>query len=268
VRELLGCGHRRLIIAVAPRPHRAPDAIIRIVAQPADADPDESGEHAGLAYARFRPQGKPIGGMLVLHGAASRKENHFDFVSRAREEGFEAIGFDARGHGDSAGEMDGRAIDDVVAIASLLPRPLALRGSSMGGYFAIVTAARCEAAAVVAICPASARGLAAGLHRPERTFAADVAALEELLGEHDEIAAVRDLTAPLLIQHAEEDEIVPIAHSREVLAAAGSADKRLTAIPGGHHRSVQHDPALQAQAIAFAREAIVAASRAASTGRA
>jgi uncharacterized protein len=230
--------------------------MINPVAQPAVDGPDESGEHAGLAYARFRAEGTPVGGMLILHGAGSRKESHFDFALRARAAGFETIAFDARGHGASAGQMDGRAIDDVVDVASLLPRPLALRGSSMGGYFALVAAARCEAAAVVAICPASAAGLTAGLRSPQRSFAADEAAVAALLAGHDEAEAVSELTAALLIQHAEGDEVVPISHSRELLAAAASRDKHLTAVPGGHHRSVQHDPALQAQAVEFARAAV------------
>ena len=223
--------------------------------------PDELADHAGLAYARFRPEGEPLGGLLVLHGAGSRKENHFDFAEAARAAGFEAIAFDARGHGETGGRLDARAIDDVVTVAGLLPRPLALRGSSMGGYFALVAAKRAGASAIVAICPASAAGLAAGLRSPQRAFAADVAALEDLFRRNDEIETARALAAPLLIQHAEGDEVVPVAHSHTLLEAAASAVKRLVVVPGGHHRSVQHDAALQAQAVAFARDAVARAAR-------
>ena len=54
---------------------------------------------------------------------------------------------------------------DVETMAGLLPEgaPLGLRGSSMGGYLALVAAAQLDAAAVVAICPASADHLAQGL---------------------------------------------------------------------------------------------------------
>jgi alpha-beta hydrolase superfamily lysophospholipase len=221
-----------------------------VSARAADA-PDEAGEHAGLAYARFRPARGPRGGILILHGAGSRKENHFDFASAARDAGFEAVTFDARGHGATGGKLDGRAIEDVVAVASLLPRPLALRGSSMGGYFALVAGAHCGAEGLVAVCPASAAGLSAGLRSPERSFAADVDALDGLLADNDAVDAASRLAAPLLIQHAEGDEVVPIAHSRALLAAARTPHRHLVAVPGGHHRSVQHDPRLQAQALEF-----------------
>jgi uncharacterized protein len=218
--------------------------------------PGEYGEHAGLAYARFVPSGRPLGGVLVLHGAGSRKENHFDFALRARDAGFEAIAFDARGHGATGGALDGRAVEDVVAVASLLPRPLGIRGSSMGGYLALVASRAAAPEAVVAICPASAAGLTAGLRSPQRRFAADVEELVPLFAAHDELAAARDMRAALLIQHAEEDEVVPIGHSRELLAASGSPAKQLVAVPGGHHRSVQHDPELQGQALEFLRLAL------------
>jgi alpha-beta hydrolase superfamily lysophospholipase len=94
-----------------------------------------------------------------------------------------------------------------------------------------------------------------------------VEALEHLLSRNDEIDAARALRAALLIQHAEGDEVVPIDHSRALLDAAGSTVKQLVAVPGGHHRSVQHDPELQAQAVAFARAAI-ADQRRRTTGRA
>ncbi|MEA2272937.1 MAG: uncharacterized protein QOI98_1645, partial [Solirubrobacteraceae bacterium] len=146
--------------------------------------PDEVGEQHGLAYARFRPPTAVRGGIVVLHGAGSCKESHFDFAHAAREAGFEAIAFDARGHGASGGRLDGRAIDDVVAIASLLPRPLALRGSSMGGYFALVSARVAGAGAVVAVCPASGGGLLRGLDAGRLTFTADRAALGELFSNN------------------------------------------------------------------------------------
>ena len=52
---------------------------------------------------------------------------------------------------------------------------------------------------------------------------------------------------PLLLLHAEGDEQVPVEHSRAMHAAAQEAGvaSRLVVVPGGHHRSAQHDPELQ-----------------------
>jgi pimeloyl-ACP methyl ester carboxylesterase len=213
--------------------------------------PAEQGVRDGLAYALFLPDGEPSGGVVVIHGAGSQKENHFDFARECRAAGLAAVAFDQRGHGASAGALDGRAIDDVASVAGLLPGgvPVALRGSSMGGWLALAAGAALDAAAVVAICPASSDQLARGLRSGRFTFRADPETLEPLLRETDLGAAARALGARLLLMHAEGDEDVPVEHSRELHAAAPGS--RLEVVPGGHHRSVQHDSELQALAVRF-----------------
>ena len=42
------------------------------------------------------------------------------------------------------------------------------------------------------------------------------------------------------------DEQVPVEHSRELAERTSNPHSRLIAVPGGHHRSVQHDAELQA----------------------
>ncbi len=195
-----------------------------------------------------------IGGVVVLHGAGSCKESHYDFARAALPLGIAALTFDQRGHGESEGPLDGHALWDVGTMAQRLRAaigaslPIALRGSSMGGYFSIVAAPLVGAAAVIAICPASAEGLRRGLRDGVFDFGADGPSLDALLAAHDEFAAVEALDVPLLVLHAEGDERVPVQHSRELAARAGEAC-RLIAVPGGHHRSVQHDPELQAVAL-------------------
>src|SRR5919107_1752012 len=111
---------------------------------------------AALAHALDTPAGAPWGRLVILHGAGSRKENHADMGAAAAAAGLAAVRFDMRGHGETGGRLDGRALEDVAAAAALLPAglPFALRGSSMGGYLALGAAERAGAAAVVAICPA------------------------------------------------------------------------------------------------------------------
>jgi pimeloyl-ACP methyl ester carboxylesterase len=144
--------------------------------------PDDAGTLHGLAYALYRPEdAEPAGGVVILHGAGSSKESHLDFARACRAHGLAAVAFDQRGHGASAGPMDARAVDDVAAIASLLhPLPVGLRGSSMGGWLALVAA--------------------------------------------------------------------------ETVGARAAPGSRLVAVPGGHHRSVQHDPELQALTLRFLRK--------------
>ncbi|MCW2986436.1 MAG: lysophospholipase [Conexibacter sp.] len=222
--------------------------------------PAETGELDGLAWARFAPAGRePAAGVVVLHGADSRKESHFDFARACADGGLAALAFDARGHGESAGPLDGRAIQDIARMADLLRsragvEQVALRGSSMGGYLALVAAQAAGAAAVVAICPASAVGLSVGIRGTRFGFDADRDAVVALLGDHDETAAAEALTVPLLLLHAEGDEVVPADLSRALHAAAPSS--KLIITPGGHHRSIQHDPELQGVAVRFLTRAM------------
>jgi alpha-beta hydrolase superfamily lysophospholipase len=225
--------------------------------------PSEIGVHDGLSYSLWLPKAPASGGVVVLHGAGSCKENHHDFARAALGAGLAAIAFDQRGHGESEGPLDGRALQDVATIAALLrahlqdaEAPIALRGSSMGGYLSLVSAAAARAAAVVAICPASAEGLRRGLAKRRFSFDADERALDAFLAEHDERDALAALSAPVLLLHAEGDEQVPVEHSRELARLARSPHSRLIAVPGGHHRSVQHDPDLQAASLRFISRAL------------
>ena len=211
----------------------------------------------GLSYALFAPAAEAVGGVIVLHGAGSSKESHYDFARLCRGSGLAAVCFDVRGHGDSEGPLDDRAIDDIAAIRTLLPadRPVALRGSSMGGWLALVAAARVRAAAVVAICPATSEGLLRGLRTGRLAFDAERPALDRVLAANDPEVAARELGERLLLLHAEGDETVPVEVSRRLHELAPGS--RLVAVPGGHHRSVQHDGELQALAVRFLRNALV-----------
>jgi pimeloyl-ACP methyl ester carboxylesterase len=209
-----------------------------------------------LAHALDRPDGDPWGGLVILHGAGSRKENHAGMARAATAAGLVAVRYDMRGHGATGGLLDARAIEDVAAAAALLPDglPVALRGSSMGGYLALVAAAETGAGAVVAVCPAPAPLLARGLRTGRLEVAADTAALESLLAAHPLEAAVAALDIPVLIQHAAGDEQVPVAGSRALAGVLRHPASRLDETPGGDHRSVQHDPRAQAAALAWLRD--------------
>ncbi len=230
-----------------------------------DAVPDEIAAHDGLAYSLWLPKGPlaPRGGVVILHGAGSSKESHHDFARVVVGSGLAAIVFDQRGHGASPGPLDGRMVQDTAQIAELLRERIgspdagiALRGSSMGGYLAIVAARPARAAAVVAICPASAGGLRRALASGAFQFDAELPAVDQLLADNDLGAAVAALEMPLLLLHAEGDEQVPVQHSRELANQFSAPGSRLITVPGGHHRSVQHDHELQAVSLRFIEQAL------------
>lgn len=226
--------------------------------------PTELGRQAGLSYSFWAPAGARTAraAILILHGAGSCKESHYDFARAALALDLAVIAFDQRGHGESDGPMDSRMLADVILMASLLQdrigpdAPLALRGSSMGGYLSILAATPAQASAVVAICPASAGGLRRALAAERLDFDSDAEALDAFLAGNALEPALRALEAPLLLLHAEGDEQVPVQHSRELSATATAPGSRLITVPGGHHRSIQHDEELQAVSLRFIVKAL------------
>jgi alpha-beta hydrolase superfamily lysophospholipase len=223
--------------------------------------PPELGEIDGLSYALFLPDSQPRAGVVILHGAGSAKESHFDFARGCRADGIAALAYDARGHGRSEGRFGPAAVDDVLAMVERLRehvKRVALRGSSMGGFQAIHAAARDHSlCAVVAICPAPDDSLLRMLRSDEPLrFRCDVPATERWLESADlfEAAGRLGLDTALLLLHARGDEQIPWTVS-EQLHAAAHEPKRLLILPGGHHRSLQHDLEIQALSRRFILEA-------------
>jgi dienelactone hydrolase len=193
------------------------------------------------ATLRPAPPGAP--GVVVVHGYGSRKENHADFAERCAAAGMAALAVDLRGHGASGGRADAGMLDDVLAaLAALRGRGherLGLRGSSLGGFLALHAAARDPAVrAVAAICPARPQGLA-------RVLDADwplALPLAPAVAREDGVARG--------YWHATGDDRVPWG-ATFALAGVTPQPMRLRIALGGSHRSLQHDPAVQAETVAF-----------------
>jgi alpha-beta hydrolase superfamily lysophospholipase len=234
---------------------------------PSPRTASDRGVHDGRPYELWLPAGEadpPWPAILILHGAGSRKENHADFARAASGYGWAALAFDQRGHGSSEDEMSPAAIADVTRMARLLAdiegvdeSRLCVRGSSMGGFLAIHSAATSEAiAGAIAICPAGEADLLRSVRDGELEMRADEVALEAWLGEHD----LRDAVAlmgdkPLLLIHARGDESIPYTWSEELYEHAAEP-RKLIVMPGGHHRSVQHDAELHGVALRWLERAL------------
>jgi len=223
------------------------------------------GVHEERAYELWLPETPPPWpGIVILHGAGSRKENHADFSRAATGYGWAALSFDHRGHGSSEDEMAPAALGDVSRMARLLAetegvdaRRVCVRGSSMGGFMAIHAAAVSDAiAGAITICPAGEGDLLRGLRRGELDMRADAPALKAWLQEHEIGDAVELMgPKPLLLVHARGDEQIPYIHSEELYRRAGEP-RKLIVLPGGHHRSAQHDAELHGIALRWLERAL------------
>ncbi|MEA2483179.1 MAG: uncharacterized protein QOC55_1126 [Thermoleophilaceae bacterium] len=226
-------------------------------------EPPRLGERNGLAYALFLPDGQPPAGIVIAHGAGSAKESHFDFGRACRGAGLAALAFDARGHGHSTGDFGPSAFADVLDMVDVMREHtphVALRGSSMGGFQVLHAAAIADppVVAVVAVCPAPEDMLLRGVRSGRLTdFRMDREQMEPWLQSLDIRKAVASLAgrSAVMFMHAEGDESVPYTVSEELYLATGEP-KRLLIVPGGHHRSLQHDGEMQAETIRFVERAL------------
>jgi uncharacterized protein len=224
--------------------------------------PTAEGVEAGRPYLMWMPErgSAPHPGMVILHGAGSRKENHADFARACAARGWAALAYDQRGHGEADDEMGPAALGDVGRMATFLatadgvdPRRVCARGSSMGGFMALHAAASSDAiAGAIAICPAWEDDLRRGLRSGDFEFHASAdarAGLEAWLAEHDLRDAVELMgSKPLFLAHARGDERIPYTRTEELYERAAEP-RKLVLVAGGHHRSVQHDGELQEVAL-------------------
>jgi alpha-beta hydrolase superfamily lysophospholipase len=223
--------------------------------------PSETGVHEGRPYMLWLPQSPPPWrAMVILHGAGSRKENHGDFGRACAASGWAAVAFDQRGHGESDEGMSPEALADVGRMARFLaavdgtdPARVCVRGSSMGGFMAIQAAATSDQiAGAIAVCPAGTHHLLRGMRAGTMRIGIDPGtegSLEAWLAEHDLRDAVELMGAkPLLLIHARGDDQIPSDWSEELFARA-SEPRKMILLPGGHHRSAQHDAELHGLAL-------------------
>lgn len=218
-----------------------------------------------LAAHLYLPSGREEWGpgIIVCHGFGSRKENFAAFGERGASAGYAVLIMDLRGHGESGGQVDSNIFNDVAAAMLYLqnrpevnPMSIAIRGSSLGGWLAIHTAAHLrDLTHVVAYCPAHDSGLIILMEEmalvqrghtshlvPETPPRVDVNSTMQLLYRLNVRKAARHIhPRPLLLVHCEGDEVVP-AHISERIYEDAMEPKTLWLLPGGDHRFAQHDP--------------------------
>lgn len=224
--------------------------------------------HEGRPYLLWLPdRPAPWPGMVIVHGAGSRKENHADFARACAAAGWAALAYDARGHGESEDEITPQALGDVARMARMLASlegvdasRVCVRGSSMGGHAAIHGAGSSAAiAGAIAICPAGEQQLLRGLRERTLEMRAGPRARADLLAwlqEHDLREAVEQMDRkPLVLIHARGDEEIPWEWSRE-LHRHKRDPRKLIVLAGGHHRSAQHDAELHGLALHWLARAL------------
>lgn len=193
------------------------------------------------------PAASPARGVVLqAHGNGAHRGNHLPYVAWLPAAGWHVLSFDYRGYGDSGGTptLDGVVRDTVAALAvarqraGALANRLVVLGQSLGGS----TAARAVATSpqgvqllVVDCAYDSYYGIARDVAAGTPMAAMLPLAREVLPPPHDDpVAAIARLAMPVLVVHAKEDEVVPVAHGRRLHAAAPRALPMIE-VPGASH---------------------------------
>jgi fermentation-respiration switch protein FrsA (DUF1100 family) len=218
-----------------------PDAGREHIATPADAgldwQPVALVTADGLTLdAWWLPADNSRAALLFLHGNAGNISHRLASLEQFNRLGLSVLILDYRGYGKSEGKPSeaGTAMDGDAGWRWLKeqsghdPGRLVIFGRSLGAAIAAELASRTDPAAVI-------------LESPFRSVPAlgqqfyPWLPVRELARLHyPTIDYVTQRSAPLLVIHSEEDEIIPFAEGRTVYEAARSP-KELLVIQGGHH---------------------------------
>ena len=187
------------------------------------------------------PHERPRASLLFLHGNAGNISHRLDSLAQFHRLGFSVLILDYRGYGRSEGRPSeaGLARDAragwrwLQEEARQSPEQVVLFGRSLG---AAVTAELAEAREAEGERPA-----AVILESPFRSVPELAQRVYPFLParwlarfSHDTESRVRGITAPLLVIHSRDDEIIPFAEGEAVYRAAREP-KQLLEIQGGHN---------------------------------
>jgi fermentation-respiration switch protein FrsA (DUF1100 family) len=182
--------------------------------------------------------GRPVAHVLLCHGNAGNIGDRILHAQLLHAAGLDVLLFDYRGYGRSTGRATeaGTYRDARAARAALLRRPgvdasrLLYLGESVGGAVALELAGAHPPAGLILLSAfTSVRDMA------RRHYPIVPAAL--VPDAYPSLRRIPDLRAPLLLQHGDEDDIVPLIYGEELYEAAPEP-KRIRVFRGAGHNDL------------------------------
>ncbi len=190
------------------------------------------GEALVAWFGRAAP-GRPT--LLYFHGNAGNLANRSERVRKYLARGIGVFILSYRGYSGSSGQPSERAnvADAKLAYDALIAEGVAaddiiLYGESLGSGIAVQLAAERPVGGIILDAPyTSIVDVAAGAYPyfPVRWF---------LFDRYETLRYLPSVTAPLLVIHGEDDEVIPVAMGRAVYAAANDP-KEIVTFPGAGH---------------------------------
>jgi uncharacterized protein len=191
-----------------------------------------------LLVAWYAPaqSGKPT--LLYFHGNAANAANRAPKIALMLESGFGVFYLNNRGYGGSAGKpTEANNVADAIAAYDRLRQlgvpegKIVAYGESLGAGQAVrLGAERKVAGIVLEAAPTSTVDVGRSVYffLPLDLLIADQYNVERHIGA---------VTAPLLILHGKDDEVIPVDMARRIYRAANEP-KRIETFPRGHHNDL------------------------------
>lgn len=187
-------------------------------------------------HAWFIPAAYGRGVVLFSHGNAGTMADRLESIKVFRDLGFDVLIYDYGGYGMSSGRAsEKRCYADARAMWRYLteergvpPERIVLFGRSVGGAVAADLAAEAKPGAVILEST-----FLSGVRLGQETFPFLPVGLLLRHRFHNDRKAPK-ITAPILIVHSPEDEIVPFRHGKTLYELA-NAPKSFLEIHGGHN---------------------------------
>lgn len=184
----------------------------------------------------FVPVADAKGTMLFFHGNGGNISHRVDYMPMFQLLGYNLFIIDYRGYGQSSGSPSeaGTYLDAQAAwrylteVKNIAPSQIVLYGESLGGPIAAWLAEREKPGLLVlASTFTSVPDLAETIYPylPVRLIARY---------SYNTLESLASITAPVLVAHSPQDEIVPFEHGQRLFQAA-SAPKQFLTLEGGHN---------------------------------
>lgn len=207
----------------------------------------------------LKPPGETIGTLVLLHGRIGRKEDWLPVAERFCAVGFRCILVDLPGHGESEvpfttygvtdPELASRALMTAASTYGFDPKPAGIIGRSMGGSFAVHSAALpgspWKSIAIVCsfddfrpVIQSEASSRVTPLLAPALTSVIDSLYERKTripLSAINPSVKATTILIPALVAHGTNDPTIPLASGRKLFDAFASTDKRFIEIPGADH---------------------------------
>ena len=196
---------------------------------------------------------------MYLHGVADNRSSAVGVIDWLTQRGFDVVAYDSRAHGQSDGSVctygfyEKRDLKHV--IDSLVPGPVLLIGTSLGGAVAIQGAVGNERVVGVIAAETFSDLRTIAIERAPRVLPRPIIARAFRVAEeqgHFDVAVVSPAVAaaslriPVLLIHGANDVDTRPEHSRRIFSAL-KGPKQLLLVPGAGHNQSLNSPAVWAE---------------------